>query len=422
MLIDPNTIIVGERTRKDMGNLQALADSIVEVGLLHPPVVTSGLQLVAGERRLAAIKLLGWEECEVRVASNLTEAVDFLKAERDENTCRKGLAPGEAVVIAGRIRTILEPEAEARKAEGQKAGGESRQESLVQTLHQAPSEPAKKEDKKEKKTRDKAGESVGMSGETLRKAEYVVAAAKRDPETFGQYAVQMDKSGKVDRAYKAVKQIEQAEARAEQAKSIEADPALILGDFRTAGGVIADNSADLIFTDPPYNEKAVELYRDLSAFAARVLKPGGVCLAYSGHAHLPEVMQALASSLTYGWTCAIRHTGGELRFRNLNIRNAWKPVLMFYKPPLDLWWDWFSDMTTGGMEKDSHEWQQAESEAAHFIKALCPVGGICVDPFAGSGTSLVAAKKLGLRYIGFEIEEDAYNKAQARLSDDGPKA
>jgi ParB family transcriptional regulator, chromosome partitioning protein len=45
----------------------ALAESIRSEGLLQPPVVAEDLELAAGFRRLAAMDLLGWAECEVRV-------------------------------------------------------------------------------------------------------------------------------------------------------------------------------------------------------------------------------------------------------------------------------------------------------------------------------------------------------------------
>jgi site-specific DNA-methyltransferase (adenine-specific) len=40
------------------------------------------------------------------------------------------------------------------------------------------------------------------------------------------------------------------------------------------------------------------------------------------------------------------------------------------------------------------------------------------DPFAGSGTSLLAAKLLDMRYVGFEIEEKTYKIARDRLKQD----
>ena len=47
-------IKVGNRHRKDMGDLTSLADSIKEEGLLQPIGVTEKLELVFGERRLRA--------------------------------------------------------------------------------------------------------------------------------------------------------------------------------------------------------------------------------------------------------------------------------------------------------------------------------------------------------------------------------
>ena len=115
--VKPGEIIVKDRSRKDLGDLSALATSIDEIGLLHPPVVTAGLVLVAGERRLEAVKLLGWQEVPVTVAATWSEVEKALYAERDENTCRKDLLPSEAVAIGARIEEIERPKAEARQAE-----------------------------------------------------------------------------------------------------------------------------------------------------------------------------------------------------------------------------------------------------------------------------------------------------------------
>ena len=60
-------IIVGERHRRDMGDLAGLAQSIAEIGLLNPITVDENGHLLAGARRLAACKLLGWTHVEVKI-------------------------------------------------------------------------------------------------------------------------------------------------------------------------------------------------------------------------------------------------------------------------------------------------------------------------------------------------------------------
>jgi ParB family chromosome partitioning protein len=55
-------IRIGQRHRRDLGDIDALAASISEVGLLHPVVVTPDGRLIAGQRRLEACRSLGWSE------------------------------------------------------------------------------------------------------------------------------------------------------------------------------------------------------------------------------------------------------------------------------------------------------------------------------------------------------------------------
>ena len=51
-----------------------------------------------------------------------------------------------------------------------------------------------------------------------------------------------------------------------------------------------------------------------------------------------------------------------------------------------------------------------------ILRVVVPRGGLVVDPFAGSGTTLVAAKSLGLRAIGFEIDRENFEIAADRLA------
>lgn len=52
-----------------------------------------------------------------------------------------------------------------------------------------------------------------------------------------------------------------------------------------------------------------------------------------------------------------------------------------------------------------------------LISTFCPGEGIVLDPFAGSGSTLVAAKQLSRRYLGFEIDAQHHRTATARLDE-----
>ena len=98
------SVVVGERHRRDMGNLDALAQSIRDEGLLQPIGITSDNHLVFGERRLrACADILGWTEIEARVV-----AVSSIAAgEYAENEVRKDFTPSERVAITDAVRAEI---------------------------------------------------------------------------------------------------------------------------------------------------------------------------------------------------------------------------------------------------------------------------------------------------------------------------
>ncbi len=52
----------------------------------------------------------------------------------------------------------------------------------------------------------------------------------------------------------------------------------------------------------------------------------------------------------------------------------------------------------------------------YLIKMVTPKGWTVLDPFAGSGSTLVAAKQNGFNYIGIEITEEYIPIIEARLN------
>lgn len=96
-------VVVQDRFRKDFGDLDGLAASIKELGLLQPIGIDAGYRLVFGERRLRACKLLGHTEIKVRFV-NLDS---LLKGELAENEFRKDFTYSERVAIGAAIEAEL---------------------------------------------------------------------------------------------------------------------------------------------------------------------------------------------------------------------------------------------------------------------------------------------------------------------------
>lgn len=63
-----------------------------------------------------------------------------------------------------------------------------------------------------------------------------------------------------------------------------------------------------------------------------------------------------------------------------------------------------------------HGCQMPERVLARIMRACSDEGEVVVDPFAGSGTTLAVAKKLGRRYVGCELSEDYADRVEARLA------
>jgi len=178
------------------------------------------------------------------------------------------------------------------------------------------------------------------------------------------------------------------------------------GDFREVLSDIPDHSVDIILTDPPYPQEYLPLWDDLGKFAARVLKPTGVLLAYSGQLHLPQVIAMLTKHLRWWWMCAIQHTGasGYIVAGGRRIMNQWKPLLIltpYNAPPLSTQFQDFIE--GGGRQKELHNWEQSTDEAVRILQTFGHPNALVVDPFAGSGSFGRAALQAGMRFIGAEI-------------------
>lgn len=176
---------VNGRHRKDLGDLTSLIESIERDGLFHPIVVTEDGELLAGHRRLEALRSLGRSSVPITCVKTLVDAARRLRIERDENTCRLDMAPSEKARLGMELEKLERP-----------ARGGNRTANL-------PGQP-KPENLRLGDTRDVVGQALGWSGFTYDRAKRVIEAADDGDEVAQEALVEMDRTGKVMPAFRRV--------------------------------------------------------------------------------------------------------------------------------------------------------------------------------------------------------------------------
>lgn len=187
---------------------------------------------------------------------------------------------------------------------------------------------------------------------------------------------------------------------------------------------IFPESIDIIFTDPPYvTEQWEEAYNTLADIGQRVLKPSGFMFTYVPQYRLDAVLDIIrARGLLYYWIIPQLNVGKNTGV--VHVRNAiclHKPILVFQKPPLKKAPKIFADVIRSLKQKQYHPWQQSIHDVLGLLSRFCndPEKSfgkdIVLDPFAGTGTTLLAAQLLGLDWIGFENDPDTHKIALSRM-------
>lgn len=110
-----DAITVGVRHRKDLGDIDELAHSINEIGMLQPVTITPDGVLVCGHRRLEAVRSLGWRTIKVWIRSGISNRLTELLAQQDENGLHKPLSPTEQADLYTELKALYAEEAQRRQ-------------------------------------------------------------------------------------------------------------------------------------------------------------------------------------------------------------------------------------------------------------------------------------------------------------------
>ena len=199
------------------------------------------------------------------------------------------------------------------------------------------------------------------------------------------------------------------------------DCRLLSSDVGSLGEAIPSGSIDAIVTDSPYGEQSLRAYSDLSQVASAALRDGGTLAVMCGQMHLPEVLNRLiqGEALSYRWLLCLQMGQKKAPIWGRRMSNWWKPVALFSKGDYsgELVSDMVQDCKALCREErfGLHEWAQTETSMAAVIERFTKPGETVLDPFLGSGTTGVAALRLGRRFIGSDIDQETVKVAASRL-------
>ncbi len=187
-----------------------------------------------------------------------------------------------------------------------------------------------------------------------------------------------------------------------------------------------DNSIDLILTDPPYNAKNIgpnqrvyaegimklpdkeyiKFCKDWFKEAKRISKTIVFTPGIANTHNYPQPFWQIC------W-----HKPAAVSFNRMGGYNAWEPIFIYGKPKVRLGQDYKLCNTnnfTKGLEKQ-HPCPKPIPLWLWLIEKFSKEGDLILDPFIGSGTTAVVAKKLKRNYVGIDIVEKYCEITRERL-------
>lgn len=150
----------------------------------------------------------------------------------------------------------------------------------------------------------------------------------------------------------------------------------------------------------------------------RLLKPGRLCLVFTDWRQLPTTTDALQAG-GFIWRGIIAWDKTEAARPILGFSAQAEYLVWGSRGPIDLGVNvYLNGVLRAATPRGDARIHQTEKPLGLLeqLVAVAPPGGLVLDPFAGSGTTLAAALNRGRRGIGIEIDGDWVERAGIRLA------
>jgi site-specific DNA-methyltransferase (adenine-specific) len=218
---------------------------------------------------------------------------------------------------------------------------------------------------------------------------------------------------------------------------------------------IPDGSVDLVITDPPYNiadaskltVRKGKVITTMEAWGAwdslhpfdyevlmmqllsqcyRVLKPGGAMYLFTAREQNAFfIRKAVERGFTYRNVIAMVKRNPLPSF----FKNCWRSgfdLCMYLTKGKTRTFNFTSQQDLNSVypygsnfKSTDHPTEKPIGLIRRYVAISSNPGDLVLDPFMGSGTTAVAAKQLGRRYLGFDTNADYIEMAEKRIGREG---
>lgn len=425
-------IEIGERKRKDLGDLSGLKQSIVETGLINPITLQkteNGFLLMAGHRRLTCCTEMGWEEIPARY-SNKVDALHLAMIELAENLHRKPFDFMEEINAKAAVHETMQ------KLYGQKMKGSATGHGINDTARMF-------------------GETATNTSRDLRLAstlnqlpddvKQTIFAGCKTKEEANARIKSLTNKAKTSIAAKAAKDVMKEGDRLQRlTKAFQVLPIIKDAPIEEYGCLkgyqsIPDESVDFTEIDPPYainltemkknsvmeqiteyNELTITEYKTLMGKLAeqcyRTHKKDTCLICWFAFQHYGITKKAFESAgftvPGLPWIWAKEKFAGQTNAPLTSPGKAWEIFFVAKKGNPQLAKPGCTNLLIHQPIASGkiHPTQRPGSMIVEIMRRLVHPGSFVVVPFLGSGETLLACEYLNHKAIGFEVS-NAYKNA-----------
>ena len=193
-------------------------------------------------------------------------------------------------------------------------------------------------------------------------------------------------------------------------------------DFRNLQ--VDDESIDLICTDVLWALENQNDWSDLSKWARQKLKPDGLFCSLHGVLYIPQTAEAFGKHLSFQLMMVVKYKTA-LPIMAKSINSCWRPAWVYSRPEgikmkFGNIWN-FIEVDDGGADesKTYHKFQQSTDVFVELVRRFSRPGDLVVDPQCGTGSTGVACRQLGRRFVGGDIDANMVAMARHRIATEG---